>query len=222
MIDIRELEFRIRSFPSDYMENFNYLWKWKIEVESKNTNHILDSNFRKEAYRRLCVILPKWQTYRNGENLNPLRMLKDSIDSISGAYSQLRTYTLLDFNEIPSEILETIWHELGRVKEYEGRKRTTGYYSVISVCKPLLLIWGQTLAFDSYVRKHVPRSYSVPKYSSRWDLTQWTKVMREFCEHLKKDQKSLGFMRKESERRYGRDSAVPYGRYLDIYYWKGP
>jgi len=222
MIDIKELEFRIRSFPSDYMENFNYLWKWKIEAESKNTTHILESDLRKETYRRLRVILPRWQTYRNGENLNPLQTLKDSVDNISEAYSQLRTYTLLDFNEIPSEILETIWHELGRVKECEGRKSTTGHYSVISVCKPLLLIWGQTLAFDSYVRKHIPRSYSVPRYSSRWDLQQWIEVMREFCKHLRKDQESLDFMRKESERWYGKDSTVPYGRFLDIYYWKGP
>lgn len=222
VISKEELEFRIGSFPSNYMQNFDYLWKWKIEAESKNATHILDGDLRKETYRRLCIILPRWQTYRNGENLNPLQTLKDSIDSVAEAYSQLRTYTLLDFDEIPSEVLETVWHELGRVKEYEGKRSATGYYYVISVCKPLLLIWGQTLAFDSYVRKHVPVSYSVPKHSSKWNLQQWIEAMREFCEHLKKDQESLDFMRKDAEQRYGRNSVVPYGRYLDIYYWKGP
>lgn len=221
MIDIEELKSRIKSFPSNYIENFNYIWKWKIDVESENTAHVLDDSHRKETYRRLSVILPRWQTYRNGENLNPLQTLKDSIDNISEAYNRLRTYTLLDFNEIPSEILETIWHELGRAKEYGGRRSVTGYYYIISVCKPLLLIWGQTLAFDSYVRKHIPRNYSVPKYSSRWGLEQWMKVMRGFCECLKKDQKSLDFMRKESERWYGKNATVPYGRFLDIYYWEG-
>jgi len=117
--------------------------------------HILDSNHIIEAYERLCAILPRWQTYRNGRNAEPIATLQTSLDNMSKDYDVLRHYTLLDFERIPVEILENVWNELGRVKEYEGRQNDGGYYSIIAVTKPLLLMWGQTPAFDSYVRKHM-------------------------------------------------------------------
>jgi hypothetical protein len=100
MIDIEEFQSRISSFPKKYKENFDYMWKWKIRIESKNTAHILEEKHIEETYHRLCAILPKWKTYRNGDNANPLETLKDSLVNISEAYSQLRTYTLLDFDSI--------------------------------------------------------------------------------------------------------------------------
>lgn len=222
MIDLEEFQSRITFFPPRYMRNFDYIWKWKINIESNSTNHILNDQHRKETYRRLCKILPRWQTYRNGNNSDPLGTLRDSLNNISEDYSQIKTYTLIDFDNILFECIERIWHELGRVKEYNGNKSKDGYYYIISVCKPLLLIWGQTLAFDSKVRKNVPRSYNVPRYSSRWNLKQWISVMREFSEYLKRDQNCLDVMKKESEKRYGKNTFIPYGRFLDIYYWKGP
>ena len=221
LLDIEEFQSRIKSFPSRYMRNFDYIWKWKIKVELNSVNHILDSRYRKETYQRLCKILPRWQTYRNGKNANSLRTLKESIANISEAYNQLRNITLLDFDDVAFEPLEKIWHELGRVKEHDGNRNINGYYSIISVCKPLLLIWGQTLAFDSYVRKHLPRNYNVPRYSARWSLKQWILAMRKFSGFLEKNRKLLDFMRKESRKRYGRNAVVPYGRFLDIYYWQG-
>jgi len=222
MFDIEKLKSRIDSFPSRYMKNFDYVWKWKIRIESNGSANIFDDKHRGEAYRRLCTILPKWQTYRNGDNADPLRTLKESLANISEAYNQLRTYTMLDFDSIPFETLETVWHELGRVKEYNGKRNEYGPYSIISVCKPLLLIWGQTLAFDSFVRKHIPRSYRAPRYSNRWSLDEWMRVMKEFSECLKKDRKTLEFIGNESEEKYGKDAIIPYGRFLDVYYWKGP
>lgn len=133
----------------------------------------------------------------------------------------MRIYTLLDFDSIPFEILEVIWHELGRVKEYDGKRDKNGYYYVISICKPLLLVWGQTLAFDSYVRAQLPRIDNGLRYSSRWSLEQWVKVMKELGEHLKKDLKSIEYIRRESEQWYGKNAVIPYGRFLDMYYWEG-
>jgi len=134
MFDIEKLKSRIDSFPSRYMKNFDYVWKWKIRIESNGSANIFDDKHRGEAYRRLCTILPKWQTYRNGDNADPLRTLKESLANISEAYNQLRTYTMLDFDSIPFETLETVWHELGRVKEYNGKRNEYGPYSIISVC----------------------------------------------------------------------------------------
>lgn len=222
MIDLEEFKSRVNSFPRDYMKNFNYLWEWKIRVESNGANHILDANHQGETYRRLCEILPKWQTYRNGDNSDPLETLRDSLRNISEAYNQIRSYTLLEFSEVPRESLEVIWDELGRVKERNGNRNEYGDYSIISVCKPLLLMWGQTLAFDSKVRKHCSQSYSVPKYSNRWNLELWISVMKEFSGHLNENVDCIEAIKTESERRYRADFIVPYGRFLDIFYWMGP
>lgn len=218
MIDFENFQSRMGCFPRRYMENFDYVWKWKIKVESKN-KYILDKRYRTEAYRRLCKILPRWQTYRNGENTEPLETLNESLTNISDSYNQIRNYTLLDFDKIPYETIETIWHELGRVKEYNGYKNELGKYSIISVCKPLLLIWGQTLAFDSRVRKNCPRRLYVPKYLSKWDLKHWIAVMKKFSSHLKNNLNCINIMSEESVKRYGADTIVPFGRFLDIYYW---
>ena len=218
MIDLTEFRSRMNAFPQPYMENFDYLWKWKIRTENEVT-HILDTNHREETYRRLCEVLPKWQTYRNGGNANPLETLRESLRNISKVYNQIRSYTLLEFDNVPHESLEIIWNELGRVKEFNGNTNERGHYSIISVCKPLLLMWGQTLAFDSRVREHCPRSYGVPRYFSKWTLREWISVMHEFSRHLNNNIDCMEALRNESERRYGHNFIVPYGRFLDIYYW---
>jgi hypothetical protein len=157
---------RLDRFPDRYFKNFDHIWKWKLRRENEDTS-ILHKYHIDEAHERLSVILPRWQTYRNGENSRPLKTLKESLKNISEAYEIIRQFSLLDFEDIPKDSLEKIWHELGRVKEFEGRKNQGAYYYAIAVCKPLLLIWGQTLAFDSKVRKNLPSNYGISKYRSR-------------------------------------------------------
>jgi hypothetical protein len=203
------------------MTNFDHVWKWKLKVESNDSDHILDENHRREAFNRLSSILPKWQTYRNGNNPEPLKTLRETLDNISEDYNQLRKYTLLEFENIPHEILEKIWHELGRVKEKDGNRNRNGYYSAISISKPLLLMWGQTPAFDSRVREHMPLCYNVSKYSCYWNMHSWTTIMNEFSKKLRSNKDTVEFLNEKSKRLYGEKAIVPYGRFLDIYYWKG-
>ena len=217
-----QLSSRIASFPKEYMTNFDYVWKRKIKVEINKSSHILDENNIKEFYNRLSFILPKWQTYRNGDNANPLKTLRESLANISDAYDQIRKFTILEFDEVPRKALEVIWHELGRVKERNGEKNKSGSYFAISVCKPLLLLWGQTLAFDSKVRKCLPKNYGITSYFSKWTLETWIKTMRKTSHDLKANPELVDFIDKESERRYGKEAIVPYGRFLDICYWVGP
>jgi len=222
MISLDELKTKLDSFPESHIANFDYVWEWKIKVESKSSGQILDEDHRNEAYSRLSKILPRLQTYRMGDNSEPLETLKQSLDEISVAYDQLRNYTLLDFESIPHETLETIWHELGRAKEKEGKRNKNGHYYIIAVTKPLMLIWGQTLALDSHVRKHLPKSYDIPKYSCKWNLDEWINMMKQLSRDLNNDKRIVETMRKESKVRYGEDVIVPYGRFLDIYYWGKP
>jgi len=191
-------------------------------VESESSAQILDEDHRKEAHTRLSKILPRLKTYRMGDSSEPLEILKESLGKISEAYDQLRNYTLLDFESIPRETLETVWHELGRAKEKDGRKNKNGYYYIIAVTKPLMLMWGQTLALDSHVRKHLAKNHKIPKYSCKWNLDEWTNTMKQLSRDLNTDQRIVESMRKESKARYEQDMIVPYGRFLDIYYWEKP
>jgi len=214
--DIVHSKTKLASFPSHYMEHFDNFWKWKLRVET-DQKHILDINHRKESYRKLSYILPRWQTYRNGANIHPLMTLKTSLEKIADAYNQIRRCNLLEFNNIPRPLLELIWHELGRVKEYNGNRNDAGCYYIIAICKPLMLLWGQTLAFDSNVRKHTP--WYVPKTQTRWRFAEWKKVMEKFRESLQEDSEIVDFFKEKSLEKYGNDLFVPYGRFLDIYYY---
>lgn len=182
---------------------------------------VLDEKHRDETYRRLSFILPKWQTYRPMDNTPCLATLKNSLSNISEAYNQLKRHTLLDFENIPQEALKTVWHELGKAKETRGETNDYGSYSVISVCKPLLLIWGQTLAFDSKVRKNLPQKYGIDKYSGNWNMKEWIRVMTLLSRELNQDKKAIEFIKEKAAEWYGENAPVPYGRLLDIYYFEG-
>jgi hypothetical protein len=221
MFNLEVFQSRLNSFPDEYMNNFNYIWKRKIEIEGIANSSVLDDRHRDETYRRLCLILPKWQTYRPLDNNPCLATLKKSLSNISEAYNQLRKHTLLDFENIPNKALESVWHELGRAKENDGEANDYGLYSVISVCKPLLLFWGQTPAFDSKVRKSMPQEYRIDKYSGNWNLQEWKRVMSQLSRELNEDKDAIEFMKKRTLELYGKNSIIPYGRFIDIYYFEG-
>jgi len=199
------------------MRDFDCFWRWKLEVETGD-GHILDGSNINEAYNKLSDILVRWQAYRSSRNHEPLVTLKYSLEAISDAYNRIRTYSLLEFDKIPSQSLELIWHELGRVKEYDGNKNDMGSYYIISVCKPLMLLWGQTLAFDSRVRSHIPCRYHFVE-KARWTFKEWRAIMGRFQKFLLQDSEVVSFFKKETLKRYGSESIIPYGRFLDIYYF---
>jgi len=222
MVDLEQFKGKLQSFPRDYMTDFDGFWKWKLKVETKN-KHILQDVYRKETGDRLCGILRKWQAYRPYGLREEI--LRDSLGKISSAYGEIRQSSLLEFNRIPDEPLNSIWHELGHVKEEHGNKNDIGNYSVVSVCKPLMLLWGQTLAFDSRTRSGIPSEYCVPvdycapKYAWRWTFAVWKSVMTGFQRGLSEDSEAVNYFRQLSGKRYGTHSIVPYGRFLDIYYF---
>lgn len=219
MLNLELLEKRMQSFPTNYMDNFDYIWKWKLQIEREGKSIL--TNDLKSTHFRSAKILNRWQTYRNGDNKDSIGTLKEALENITEAYNQIKEYTILEFNEMPIEPLHTIWHELGRVKEKDGQKNQWGLYSIIAVCKPLLLLWGQTLAFDSKVRKNIAGVYQIPRYNSRWGFNVWFDGMRNISNALNDSPSCIKALKKLSSIRYGEEIRVPYGRFLDIYYFEG-
>lgn len=217
VIDLDCFKRSFLSFPANYMLDFDCFWRWKLKIETED-GHVLDENHQGETYHKLSDILASWQAYRSSRNYAPWVTLKHSLEAISDAYNKIRTYSLLECDKISSQSLELIWHELGRVKEYDGNKNDMGSYYIISVCKPLMLLWGQTLAFDSRVRAHVPYRYNFVE-KTRWTFREWMVMIKRFQEVLRQDSMVVSFFKKEALKRYGSESIVPYGRFLDIYYF---
>ena len=68
------------------------------------------------------------------------RRLKDSLKRIADDYDQIRSYSLLEFKLTPERPLRKIWHELGRIKEPDGKRNPFGEYFVVAITKPLMLL----------------------------------------------------------------------------------
>jgi len=126
---------------------------------------------------------------------------------------------LLEFDKIPNEPLEIIWHELGSIKTFEKNKG--GYYLAMATTKPLMFLWGQTLAFDSVVRGRMPRfdDASFDLTGNYWTFEQWKEMMLRFQHELRQQPEAIDLFKKVSLEEYGNDSAVPYGQFIDLYYW---
>ena len=220
MLDADELIRRMRSFPANYMQDFNEFWRYKLAVES-GRGHILDEDHVRRTYYLLADVLAKWRAFRPRPLNKCLYLLEKALINISGAYDEIRKYDLLHFRDVPIEPLELIWHELGMVKNL-GARSPHGRYFIISVCKPLMLLWGQTPAFDARVRENLPPRYHVSKTNRRWSFWEWRSVMMRIQRDLALSPGFLRTAREEAKRMYGADFTVPYGRFLDIYFWVGP
>lgn len=221
VLDLSVLKARLESFPAEHDDDFNEFWLWKTRVESDD-RHILDDAHREMTYDKLSKTLRTWQAYRNSQNSSPYETLREALRNISPSYDAIRGYTLIELDEAPMESLKRIWHELGRVKEREGKGNEGDIYYVMAVCKPLMFLWGQTMAFDTKVRRHCPSCLGVKPNEYRWTFDKWRGVMDEFRIFLNDNRDCAELLREESERRYGEDAPIPYGRLLDIHYFMGP
>jgi len=136
--------------------------------------------------------------------------LRRALEKIRDAYNQIRNYSLFEFNHIPDEPLKLIWHELGCVKTKEEKSRS-GYYLIMGITKPLMLLWGQTPAFDSVVRAKMPKFGILRLTDYYWDFTAWKTVLTKFQEGLKQQPEVIQVFKEVSREEYGSNSIIPYG-----------
>jgi hypothetical protein len=216
---IEHYKLKYRSFPQEYQNDFDIFWKWKKKIES-NKEHILDDKYLDRTYNRLCPILKSWQFKRGPKcSDDPLIQLKIALENISEEYSAIKDYTLLEIEQIDLQQLERIWNELGEVKIVKNVDRSK-HPLVISICKPLMLMWGQTPAFDSKVRKNFFEDYKNSFIrKNRWSFNEWICALALNYKLLKNNEKFTSYIKNCSKEKYGIDSVVPYGRLLDIYYF---
>jgi len=130
----------------------------------------------------------------------------------------------LEFHRIPDDPLRLIWDTLGNVKEQIGFKRSDLKYFIIAVCKPLMFLWGQTLAFDSVNRRKIRKDNSLQLNNTllatnRWTYSSWKIVMLDFQKVLLQKPEVIKYCQLHSFSVFGSNSIIPYGRYLDLFYY---
>ncbi len=206
-----------------YVDQYNSFWAWKTYVERDGEDHILDAQHHAETSRRLLGILPGWQTYR-GVGCDYRRTLPASLRRVSEAYAEIRRHTILDFDRVREEPLRLIWHELGRIKEKPGDTREDSAHLVISICKPLMFLWGQTLAFDSANRRNIRSDRTIHFDTSipltgRWTLARWRTIMLGFQRELLRRPAIVSCCESVAGKVFGTAAPVPFGRFLDSYYY---
>lgn len=220
MLNLEKFRTRFQHFRrfdyQSYPHCFGEFWKWKLRTENECL-HILDDKHIEETYNRLSKTLKIWQWHRPNSFSELAGRLEESLKRIGNAYNEIRRYSLLEFDEIPYEPLEMVWHELGLIKTFE--KNTTGYYLAMATTKLLMFLWGQTLAFDSVVRKRMPRFHIFCITGNYWTFEKWKKVMVRFQKSLKQQPEAVDLFKKISSEEYGTASIVPYGEFIDLYYW---
>lgn len=202
-----------------YPFTFGEFWKRKLATENETAN-ILDAGNMEITYNKLSITLGKWRWARPYSLTRLAEGLRLSLQNMQDAYDELRRYSLLEIEEIPDDLLKKVWHEIGCVKDFG--KNSGGYYLVMGATKPLMFLWGQTPAFDSVVRRRMPRFGMTGLTYDHWSYETWKKVLVKFKENLERQQGLIDFLKATSKEEYKTDKIVPYGQLIDLYYWTQP
>jgi hypothetical protein len=213
-----EFDKKYCAFNKKYEYDFDNFWRWKIQVE-KGDSHILDKSHFDETYKKISTVLAGWR-YPRGVNPESKVWdnLKESLLKISSDYDILRNYSLLQLEEIDIDLLQKIWNQLSSVKQENGLSTDTPL--IVSIGKPLMLLWGQTTALDSRVRRTLSKDYSFSFMDfNRWTFKQWLYSLYLHSKFLKENPQLIDIIENKSIEKYKVDQPIPYGRFLDIYYF---
>lgn len=222
MIDLEIWQNRYDRYKTlDYANNFYDFWRWKVKVEKNNINHILDYDHLSKTHDKLIPIMKAWQTYRPYDSDICLQYLKTSLVEIAPVYNKIRHHSLLDLESLPVEDLKYIWHKLGRAKELGGKEHSSTKYYAVAVTKPLMFLWGQTLAFDNLVRTRMPDFNNKGTANIRWTFYLWLIIMKKFRDKIVQNQDFIDLVRETAKKAFGSEKYIPYGQFIDLYYWVG-
>ncbi|HVP96760.1 hypothetical protein [Methanoregula sp.] len=216
---INNFKMAYQNFPRSYHSDFDCFWNWKNKIESEK-DHILDSQNLDRTCQKLLSILKKWQYFRGPKSKEkPHKNLKVALSNISDEYAIIRNLTLLEIEKFPYESFHIIWQELGNMKTLAD-EASSQQPLVISICKPLMLIWGQTLAFDTKVRNNFTRDQDIRKLNKyRWSLNEWFYSLYLCNKLLNENEEFKYYLTNCSVKKYRKKGPVPFGRLLDIYYF---
>ena len=81
-----------------------------------------------------------------------------------------------------------------------------------------MFLWGQTVAFDSIVRDKLSQKEDILT-DKKWQFEHWKEAMILLQNDLRRSPKIVRLFKNISREKYGTDLIVPYGQFIDLYYW---
>jgi hypothetical protein len=202
----------------DYANSYYGFWRRKTQIELEGGS-ILDKEHLTITFRLLSKAMKSWQAYRPMSAVLCLQRLENKLPDIIQPYEKIRGFSLLDFDKAPSDELKTLWNKLGCVKEDDGAENNPPVYFAVAITKPLMFLWGQTPAFDEYVRNRMPVMNSSGLETNRWSFSMWYGAMRWFQDWLRNQPEFLSYAREISAEEFGSKNSVPFGQFIDLNYW---
>jgi hypothetical protein len=200
------------SYPFSFAE----FWRRKVRIENVG-DHILSEKNIQLTYGKLSQTLKTWQWNRPYEFSQFAPGLKAALANIADSYDAVRKYSLLEFHSIPEKYLRVLWNEMGAVKDMGKNGR--GLYLAMAATKPLMFLWGQTLAFDSIVRRDLPKFGVTRPSNNNWTFEDWKEVMNKVSLLLNSQLPLVNIIKEICLKEYNTDSIVPYGQFMDLYIW---
>jgi hypothetical protein len=220
LISAKEFEKKYGEFEKLDFENrphtFHGFWSYKLKVE-KQSGHLLDREHLNGTLTKLAPILKIWRWHRPygfDECFEPLRK---SLKGISENYDNIRKFSLIEFDKVPTKELEKIWNELSLCKPQTNYAYTGEL--VMAITKPLMFIWGQTPAFDTVVREKMPLFTISGFRNCRWEFSLFSMVLKKLQLALLPNTELLASFRKTSIEKCGTDVVIPYGHFIDLCFW---
>ncbi len=202
----------------DYANSYYGFWRRKTQIELEGGS-ILDRDHLTITVKLLSKAMKSWQAYRPMSATACLERFEEKLPEIVPSYERIRNYSLLTFDQAPRDDLKILWNKLGCVKEEDGEENTPPIYFVVAVTKPLMFLWGQTPAFDDYVRRRMPAMNGNGLTDNRWSFTMWYNAMRWFQDWVGGQPEFQSFAREISSAEFGSEDSVPYGQLVDLNYW---
>jgi hypothetical protein len=199
-----------------YPFSFSEFWRRKVQIEAQGDSILSEKNAQ-ATYNKLSVTLKGWRWHRPYSFAKFAENLQTALVNIRENYDTIKGHSLLELQAIANDHLRSIWDELGAVKDL--RKNKGGYYLVMPTTKPMMFLWGQTLAFDVIVRGLMPRFGMSGLHDFRWTYETWKQVMTKFADILRAQPQLTDVIKEISLKEYRTDSMVPYGQFMDLYFW---
>ena len=224
----------MESCTSDSSTFVNF-WKRKIKLET-NSESILDESNIDLTTNCLIGMAKSWKLYRGTKMVHIKNNLRNTLQQITSLYDTVRSKTLMDLgtkkvSEDLEKPLNDLWEKLASIKDKENSEKS---FLIMAPTKFLMFLWGQTPAFDEYLRTRYAKGLwnkssgdelnkNPWTRNNRWTFKEWIGALNLIGDRIRKNNLLKTKLEELNDRYFESKSEnriIPYGFFIDAYLWQ--
>lgn len=208
---------------------FIKFWKNKINLENGGSC-LLDQKQIENTSKELLEMAKKWRLYRPEKTDEINRRLCITLPKIRAEYEKIRKFNVLDIEteDFQIDTLKVVWTKLALIKDGNEEKKSRGEYLIMPPTKFLMFLWGQTPAFDEFLRgkdnRQKAENFKIHIYSNNyWSFDNWFDTLKLISKALNGNDIFRKTIENLNEKYFNGvlgSSYVPYGFFIDAYFWQ--